>query len=243
MEGELIYRPIEGKKLGVVLFGSGSGNTLEMLLQKSGPSDSYAIAAVVTDRECRCNEIAEEYKLPLLYLSYAKFMRGCSESLPPEAKRSLYEEELIARLEGLSKAEGFSIDILLLAGYMRIVTKRLLEKYPNRVLNIHPADLTIKDSSGKRRYVGASAVYDALMAGERATRSTMIIADEGVDTGPIIAMGPSLDYDGGLPVTVESAKRHQERQKKLSDLPLARELLQRIGEGRGLKMEAIGCVE
>lgn len=219
---------VNREKVNVVVFGSGSGKVLEMLLKESRPSDDYLISAVVTDRACRCCDIAASHSLPLLYSSYLKFIRQCEESLPIDEKRKKYEEQLIEKLEELALIHKFSVDFILLSGYMRIVTSTLLNKYPERVLNIHPADLTILDARGERRYVGANGVYDALIAGERKTRSTMIIVDEGVDSGPIIGLGPSLEYDGTLPVTEAAAKKHQERQKIVSDLPLARNVLQSL---------------
>jgi phosphoribosylglycinamide formyltransferase 1 len=228
---QLLYSPSEGKVLNVVVFGSGSGTNLLALLEAQKQSKKFNIQAIVCDKKCRCCEIAESENIPLIYLSFLKFIRNHGVEKSTLSLRMQYEEEIIQALQQLSQSHNFSIDIIFLAGYMRIVTSTLLNHFPNKILNVHPADLTVTDAKGHRQYIGAHAVYESLLAGENQTRSCVIIVDNGVDTGPIIASGPFIDYTDELPVTKESAQRHQEKQKQQSDWPIAIKSLELISDG------------
>ncbi|MHC5374670.1 phosphoribosylglycinamide formyltransferase [Enterococcus sp. LJL120] len=73
------------------------------------------------------------------------------------------------------------IDLILLAGYMRIIGDTLLKAYPNRIINIHPSLLP--------DFPGLHGIQDAFEAGVTETGVTIHYIDDGVDTGPIIAQG------------------------------------------------------
>ncbi|MBT2732439.1 phosphoribosylglycinamide formyltransferase [Carnobacterium sp. ISL-102] len=87
--------------------------------------------------------------------------------------RVAYETELLKRLE------INEVDLVVLAGYMRIIGPTLLTAYANRILNIHPSLLPC--------FPGRSSIRDAFEANEKKTGVTVHFIDEGVDTGPIIA--------------------------------------------------------
>jgi phosphoribosylglycinamide formyltransferase 1 len=70
-------------------------------------------------------------------------------------------------------------EIVVLAGFMRILSGRFLARWPDRVVNVHPSLLPA--------FPGAHAVRDALAHGVKVTGCTVHFVDEGVDTGPIIA--------------------------------------------------------
>ena len=144
---------------------------------------------------------------------------------------------------------GIKFDLIVLGGYMRLIKEPLLEDFPDRIINVHPADLTILTSEGKRKYVGGNAVYDALKAGETSTRSSVIIvdlvrdADKKImaDHGEIITMGNSVSIDSKFAELPEEekriqlksyAKRHQEEQKRESDWPALTTALELIADGR-----------
>jgi len=69
-------------------------------------------------------------------------------------------------------------DLLITCGYLHILTGPLLEAYAGRILNVHDSDLP--------SYPGLHAVRDAVIAGERSTRSVVHVATEGVDAGPVV---------------------------------------------------------
>jgi len=87
--------------------------------------------------------------------------------------RVAYETELLEQLEKKD------VDLVVLAGYMRIIGPTLLTAYANRILNIHPSLLP--------GFPGKSSIRDAFEANEKKTGVTVHFIDEGVDTGPIIA--------------------------------------------------------
>jgi phosphoribosylglycinamide formyltransferase 1 len=91
-------------------------------------------------------------------------------------------EEFDAQL--LSLVEPWFPDLLLLDGYLHLVTAPILRRFRNRVLNLHFSDLTLRTHLGAPRYPGIRAVADALAAGCRETRATVHLVDAQVDGGP-----------------------------------------------------------
>jgi phosphoribosylglycinamide formyltransferase-1 len=77
-------------------------------------------------------------------------------------------------------------DIVLLDGYLFLVTAPILRRFRHRVLNLHFADLTLRAASGAPRFPGTRAVRNALAAGERETRATVHLVDALPDSGPPI---------------------------------------------------------
>jgi phosphoribosylglycinamide formyltransferase-1 len=86
--------------------------------------------------------------------------------------RAAYERELIRILE------DNEVELVVLAGYMRLVGEGFVQAFRNRIMNIHPALLP--------SFPGTSGVADALAYGVKVTGVTVHIVDEGLDTGPVI---------------------------------------------------------
>ena len=80
----------------------------------------------------------------------------------------------------------FRADLVVLCCYLRILTRPMLEAFPERIINLHDSDLAITDSQGQPRYVGLRSTRDAIVAGERETRATAHWVSEEVDCGPIL---------------------------------------------------------
>jgi phosphoribosylglycinamide formyltransferase-1 len=78
----------------------------------------------------------------------------------------------------VEKLERHGVDIVVLAGYMLIVTTALLDRFPFRVINLHPSLLPA--------FPGATGIEDAFAYGTGITGVTVHFVDEGCDTGPII---------------------------------------------------------
>jgi len=99
------------------------------------------------------------------------------------ASKELYEGKIVSTLS------DYSVDLLILAGYMRIVGRTILEKYSGKVLNIHPSLLPA--------FPGLNAQRQAIDYGVKFSGCTVHFVDEGMDTGPIIAQAvvPVLDGD------------------------------------------------
>lgn len=235
-----LFCPSEPRAMNIVAFGSGSGTNLEAVLrdQKKWRDPPFRVAALFSDRSCRFLEIGKELGIPTIHHSFTSFFSryGCTNMRDPEL-RGAYEEEAIELLDALD----FPVDLILLAGYMRLLYPPLLHRYSERIINVHPADLTAIDAEGKRRYTGANAVYDALTSGASQTRSTVHLVTDEVDGGPILISGPWVPYTGVYPVTQEAADAHQDKQKRLSDWPAVTEAIELIGQRR-LSITDEGCL-
>jgi folate-dependent phosphoribosylglycinamide formyltransferase PurN len=89
--------------------------------------------------------------------------------------------------ETASLLHAFPIDVVILLGYLYVITEPLLAAFPNRILNVHDADLTLRRKDGSPRYPGLHATRDAIIAGERETRSSVHLVTPELDAGPVIA--------------------------------------------------------
>jgi folate-dependent phosphoribosylglycinamide formyltransferase PurN len=138
-------------------------------------------------------------------------------------ERSLrYNQMIVDTLHKFEDDNGFGIDLIVLGGYMRLVGEPLLEAYQDKIINVHPANLSLVtylfdtyDLSNpsdyqslfqsallsitfeniinvSRTFVGEDAVYDALKHGQKETCSSVIMVDKGVDNGEILVTGSSL---------------------------------------------------
>lgn len=121
-----------------------------------------SVVAVVADREAPGLLIAREAGIPTAVVAPADF---------PD--RATWDAALARTVA------TFNPDIVVLAGFMRIIGAPLLAAYGGRIVNTHPALLPA--------FPGAKGVADALAAGVKVTGCTVMIVDEGVDTGPILA--------------------------------------------------------
>jgi len=87
---------------------------------------------------------------------------------PPRGRdRETFDAETAAMLR------PFAVDAVVLLGYLFVITEPLLAAFPDRIINLHDADLTLRDAGGGPRYSGLHATRDAILAGERETRSSV----------------------------------------------------------------------
>lgn len=105
-------------------------------------------------------------------------VRSFSFEVKEFANKVAYEETLLQLLQEQE------IDLIVLAGYMRIIGQTLLSHYSNRILNIHPSLLP--------SFPGLHGIKDAYEYGVKVTGVTVHLVDDGVDTGPIIAQEPVM---------------------------------------------------
>lgn len=78
--------------------------------------------------------------------------------------------------------EEHGVELVVLAGYMHLLTPPFLRRFPDRIVNVHPSLLPA--------FPGAHAIADALAAGVETTGVTVHLVDEGLDTGPVIRQEP-----------------------------------------------------
>jgi phosphoribosylglycinamide formyltransferase-1 len=149
--------------LSVVVLISGSGSNLLALLQAAkNPLFPAKVLAVGSDKPAPGLDHADLYGVPTFVVEEKHF-----------ANRDSWAEKLGENISHLDP------DLIILAGFMKVLPKSFVAKFSPRIINIHPALLP--------NFPGAHAVRDALASGARETGATVHIVDEGVDTGPILA--------------------------------------------------------
>ncbi|MEJ5997276.1 phosphoribosylglycinamide formyltransferase [Corynebacterium sp. H130] len=147
----------------VVILASGTGSLAESIIRGAG--EGYEVVGIIVDRECRAMKVAEENGVACGAVIYKDY-----------SDREVWNKDLLAAISGMNP------DLVVSAGFMRIISPIVLEVYGGRIINTHPALLP--------SFKGAHAVRDALDAGVRVTGSTVHVVDAGVDTGAIIAQVP-----------------------------------------------------
>ncbi len=78
-------------------------------------------------------------------------------------------------------------DVILTLGYLYVLTEPMLAAFPNAIFNVHDADLAIRRNDGRPKYPGLHATRDAIIAGEKETRSSVHLVTADLDSGPIVA--------------------------------------------------------
>ena len=162
----------------IAIFASGNGSNFEQLVSEiqNGHIDNAVCKVLIIDKEqAYAKERAARLGIPCVYVNPKAY--GGKEGYETEIMRILKEND---------------VELIVLAGYMRYIGKVLLENYPNRIINIHPAYLP--------NFPGAHGIKDAFDAGVDVTGVTVHFVDEGVDTGCIIhqekvMIDPSWDLE------------------------------------------------
>lgn len=146
----------------LVVLASGTGSLLESLLDAATGDYPARVVAVGTDRDCRALEVASSAGIP-----------GYTTRLGDHPDRAAWDAAITA-----ATAEH-EPDLVVSAGFMKILGPQFLSRFMGRVVNTHPALLPA--------FPGAHAVPDALAYGVRVTGCSVHLVDAGMDTGPILA--------------------------------------------------------
>jgi phosphoribosylglycinamide formyltransferase 1 len=110
--------------------------------------------------------------------------------------------------------EEHGVELVVLAGYMHLLTKPFLDRFPRRIVNVHPSLLPA--------FPGARAIDDALAAGVSTTGVTVHYVDEGLDTGEVIGQeAVPVDPPASLPDRIHAVE-HRLLPKVVRELCLAR---------------------
>lgn len=159
------------KKMRVAVFVSGSGSNLQAIIDAGIPSIEIALV-FSNNPDAYALKRAENHGIPTLVVNHRDFK-----------SREEFEGEILKHLEPLG------IELIVLAGFMRILSPVLVRAYANRMINLHPALLP--------SFPGIHAARQAIEAGVKFTGCTVHFVDEGVDSGPIIlqAVVPVEDGD------------------------------------------------
>ncbi len=149
-----------GGELRLGVLASGHGTVLEAIL-----SAGLDVCVVVTDRRCRALQVAAEAGVPAELL--------LRDGYGQDFDRRAYTRELVKLLE------SYRVDVVAMAGFGTIFSPEMFAAFAGRVLNTHPALLPA--------FKGWHAVRDALAAGVNVTGTTVHLATERVDDGPVLA--------------------------------------------------------
>lgn len=157
----------------IAIFISGRGSNFKAIAEeiKKGNIDAEIDTVISDNSDAKGLFYAKENSIE--YVIFEKL----------EESRSEYFQKIISFLEKRN------IDLIVLAGFMKILSANIINTYENRIINIHPALLP--------SFPGTNAQKQALDCGVKYTGCTVHFVDEGVDTGPIISQEvvPILDED------------------------------------------------
>ena len=149
----------------LVVLASGTGSLLASLLDSAVSDYPARVVAVGVDRDCRAVEIATAASLPTFTVRLA-------DHVDRDAWDAALTEAVAAH----------SPDLVVSAGFMKILGPQFLTRFGGRILNAHPTLLPA--------FPGAHGVAEALAYGVKVTGCTVHLVDAGTDTGPILAQQP-----------------------------------------------------
>lgn len=155
--------PATGRPARVVVLISGRGSNLQALLAHPGHGHVYTIAAVLSNREDAAGlDLARQAGIAGRSLSHRAF-----------PSREAFDAELAGLID------GYQPDLVVLAGFMRILTDGFVQRYAGRLINIHPSLLPA--------FPGLDTHARALQAGCRLHGATVHFVTPQLDHGPVIA--------------------------------------------------------
>lgn len=161
-------------KLRVGVLASGRGSNLQSLIDQSqaGQIDAQIVLVASNNAEAGALERAQKAGIATCVINHREF-----------ASREAFDTAMVAALR---KAK---VELVLLAGFMRLLSPVFIEAFPQRIMNIHPALLPA--------FPGLNVQRQALEYGARFSGCTVHFVDGGLDTGPIIiqAVVPILEND------------------------------------------------
>ncbi len=149
----------------LVVLASGTGSLLASLLDSAVGDYPARVVAVGVDRDCRAVEITTAASLPTFTVRLA-------DHVDRDAWDAALTEAVAAH----------SPDLVVSAGFMKILGPQFLTRFGGRILNTHPTLLPA--------FPGAHGVAEALAYGVKVTGCTVHLVDAGTDTGPILAQQP-----------------------------------------------------
>ena len=145
----------------IVVFASGSGSNFQTIVEKLHQKECEVALLVCDQPGAYCLERAKHLSIPTFTFNPKSY----------ETKAD-FEKEICKQLEIINP------DLIVLAGYMRLIGETLLEAYEGKIINIHPALLPA--------FPGRDGIGDALKYGVKVMGVTVHYVDAGIDTGKII---------------------------------------------------------
>ena len=171
------------RNLRVAVLTSRHAPGIESLIRHPHHGKLFEVVSVIASTEDLAQTpVLDGLGVPVFSHPIRRFVSDRGQSLRDPRARLAYDEVTAALLRLLEA------DTVLCLGYTLVLSEAMLAQFPNRILNIHDSDLTIRKRSGERCYTGLHSTRDAILAGERVTRSTVHFASARVDEGPVLLM-------------------------------------------------------
>ena len=173
------------------ILGSGKGSNCRALLEatRTGALEAEVRVVISDVFEAGILDVAREFGVPNAYLPPGKFRTR----LEPEA-----EQQLVTMLH------DYGVQLVVLAGFMRVLKEPMLDAFPRRIINIHPSLLP--------KHPGVESWKQALAGDDVVTGCTVHFVDRGIDTGDIIAQQEVPVLPGDTPETLHERIQVAERQ-------------------------------
>jgi phosphoribosylglycinamide formyltransferase-1 len=154
------------KKLALGILGSGKGSNCRAILEQISAGKLAAEARLIISDifEAGILDIAREFGVPNAYLPPGKFRTRLEPAVEMELVKLLRDAD---------------VELVVLAGFMRVLKEPMLTAFPRRIINLHPSLLP--------KFPGVEAWKQALSAGEKITGCSVHYVDAGIDSGEVIA--------------------------------------------------------
>jgi phosphoribosylglycinamide formyltransferase-1 len=178
------------KKLALGILGSGKGSNCRAVLEQIRAGNLEAEARIVVSDvfDAGILDIAREFGVPNVFLPPGKFRTRLDPNVEMELVRQLKEA---------------GVELVILAGFMRLLKEPMLAAYPGRIINIHPSLLP--------KFPGIESWKQALEAGEKVSGCSVHYVDAGIDSGEIIAQRKVPVLPGDTPESLHARIQVAER--------------------------------
>ena len=184
--------------LRVAVMVSGGGTNLQAIIDRvaDGTITNTELAVVISNNYgVKALERAEKAGIPALTVS------------PKDYKdRETFNQAL------LTTVDAYDVDLIVLAGFLVVIPEKMIEKYENRIINIHPSLIPAFCGTG---YYGLKVHEAALSRGVKVTGATVHFVDKGTDTGPIILQKAVNVEEGDTPKLLQQRVMEQAEWKLL----------------------------
>jgi phosphoribosylglycinamide formyltransferase-1 len=209
------FQPVEDRPIRLAVLGSTRGTDLQAIIDaiKSGLLKAEIVCVISDKKDAYILERAKQHGIEALFIN------------PKGLTREEYDKLIMDEIEKRSP-----VDLILLIGYMRILSNQFVKKYKWRIINIHPSLLPA--FAGGMDLNVHKAVLDY---GVKVTGCTLHFVDEGVDTGPIILQKPVMVDDDDTPETLKAKVQKAEQEVLIEAIKLFQRGLIRI-EGRRVRI-------
>ncbi len=193
--------PLKPFKIGVL--ASTRGTDLQAIIDemKAGKMPGIELSVVISNKEMAfALERARLHGCEAVFVDPQKFVDPSGNGKP---NREKYDEELAKIFKERQ------VDLIVLIGYMRILTPTFVRNFPRRIINVHPALMPKFSGPG---FFGANVHEEVLKAGEKESGCTIHFVDEGVDTGDIIVQKKVTIDEDDTAETLQTKVQNLEKQ-------------------------------